>query len=218
MRADNENPKNIKTWVKTALGQEKAGLVLLNGALVNVYTGEMQQNCSVGVKGNRIVYVGQDPRYLIGDSTHVIDAGGMYITPGFIDPHTHLDGIFLCAEYARYAVAHGNTTAVTESGMMANAAGRDGVLWFIEESRNLPLRIFILAPSMVPPFPEYETSRGFSFDEFKELIREDFVLGVGETYWPRVTDLDQRTIERYALTQELVRPGRVMPRVPEGRS
>ncbi|MBW2039705.1 MAG: adenine deaminase [Deltaproteobacteria bacterium] len=203
MRAGGDNGERIGGRIKSALGQEKADLVMLNGSLVNVYTGEIQKNCSVGIKGARIVYVGKDPRHLIGDGTQVIDASGMYITPGFIDPHTHLDSIFQCAEYARYAVPHGNTTAVSESAMIANAAGKNGVAWFIEDSRDLPLRIFVLTPSMIPPFPEYEGSKGFSFEDFQELIKEDFVLGVGETYWPRVVDLDERAIKRYALAQEL---------------
>ncbi len=203
MKEGEVSGEQIRRSIRTALGEEKADLVALNGSLVNVYTGEMQDNCSVGIKGARIAYVGEDSRHLIGDGTHVIDARGMYITPGFIDPHTHLDSIFQCAEYARYAVPHGNTTAISESAMIANATGRDGVRWFIEDTRDLPLRIFILAPSMIPPFPEFETSKGFSFEDFQEVIREDLVLGVGETYWPRVIGLDERALERYAVTQKL---------------
>ena len=195
--------ETIGRMVKTALGEGKADLMVLNGYLLNVYTGEIQNNYSVGTKGHKIVYVGEDPGYLIGDMTHVIDASGMYIAPGFIDPHTHLDSIFQCGEYARYAVPHGNTTAISEVSMVANAAGREGVNWFISSSRDLPLRIFILAPPMVPPFPEFETSFGFSFDDFKALITKEFVVGVGETYWPRIIDLDERAIERYELAQKM---------------
>ena len=195
--------QEIRRLIRTSLGEDKADFIILNGTLVNVYTGEIQENCSVGVKGKKIISVGEDLRHLIGDSTHVIDARGMHITPGFIDPHTHLDSIFQCAEYARYAVPHGNTTAVTESSMIANAEGMNGVAWFIKDTRDLPLRIYILAPSMIPPFPEFETSKGFSLEDFQEVIKKDFVLGIGETYWPMVIDLDQRAIERYALAHTL---------------
>jgi adenine deaminase len=195
--------REIRSLIKTALGEEEADLVILDGTLVNVYTGEIQESCSVGVKGTKIVSVGGDLRRLIGKSTRIIDAGGMYITPGFIDPHNHLDSIVQCAEYARYAVPHGNTTVVTESAMLANAAGRDGINWFIDDSRDLPLRIFLLTPSMIPPFPAFETSKGFSLADFHELITRDFVLGVGETYWPLVVDGDERAMSRYAISQEL---------------
>jgi adenine deaminase len=198
-----ETHNTISHLIRTALGEEKADLVVLDGDLVNVYTGKIQKQCSVGIKGTRIVSVGEDLSSLIGNSTHVIDAQGQYITPGFIDPHTHLDSICQCAEYARYAVPHGNTTAVTESAMIANAAGRDGVAWFVEDTRDLPLRIYLSTPSMVPPFPAFETSMGFSLEAFEELIREDFVLGVGETYWPLVLDMDERAMVQYAIAQAM---------------
>ena len=204
MKREKENMgQEIQRLIKTALGEEKADLVLRDGALVNVYTGEIQQNCSVAIKGTRICSVGEDLSRLIGDNTRVIDARGKHITPGFIDPHTHLDSIFQCAEYARYAVPHGNTTAVTESSMIANAEGLQGVTWFIEDSRDLPLRIFILAPSLIPPFPALETSAGFSFDDFQEVITKDFCLGIGESYWPLVVERDERAMERYAMAQAL---------------
>jgi len=199
----NSNGEAIRRQVRTALGQEKADLVVVDGSLVNVYTAEIQKHYSVGVKGNRIVYVGEGPNYLIGPETTVVNAQGMYITPGFLDPHTHLDGVFRCAEYARHAVPHGNTTAISESAMVANAAGSEGVAWFCEATRDLPLRILILAPSMIPPFPEFETSKGFSYDDFATLLGQDFVLGIGETYWPRVTNLDERAVTRYALAEQL---------------
>jgi adenine deaminase len=193
----------IRNLIKTALGDGKADLVVLNGSLVNVYSGEIQEPCSVGITGARIAAVGEDLSYLIGEGTRVIDAKGQYVTPGFIDPHTHLDSIVQCAEYVRYAVPHGNTTAVTETSMIGNAAGKEGVGWFMEDTRDLSLRIYILTPSMAPPFPALETSKGFSREDFQEMIREDRVLGVGETYWPLVLDMDERAMALYAIAREM---------------
>jgi adenine deaminase len=191
----------ISDLIKTAMGEEKADLVVLNGSLVNVYIGEIEEPCSVGIKGTRIAAVGEDLSHLIGEGTRIIDAEGHYITPGFIDPHTHLDSIVQCAEYARYAVPHGNTTAVTETSMIGNAAGKEGVGWFMEDTRDLPLRMYLLTPSMAPPFPALETSKGFSLEAFQEMIKEDRVLGVGETYWPLVLDMDERAMAQYAIAQ-----------------
>ncbi|MGH6632360.1 N-acyl-D-amino-acid deacylase family protein [Sphingopyxis sp.] len=42
----------------------------------------------VAIRGDRIVYVGKAGRYSAGK---VIDAKGMIVAPGFIDPHTHAD-------------------------------------------------------------------------------------------------------------------------------
>jgi len=47
---------------------------------------------AVAVKGNRIIYVGDDngAENLRGDQTRVIDGQGRTLTPGFIDTHVHL--------------------------------------------------------------------------------------------------------------------------------
>ena len=185
---ENDGGPEISRRIRVALGEEKADLVVLNGALVNVYTGEIQRGCSVAVTNQWICSVGEDLSRLIGTDTRVIDARGAYIAPGFIDPHTRLDSIFQCAEYARYAVPRGNTTAVTESSTIANAEGLREVTWFIEDSQGLPLRIYILAPSLIPPFPALETSAGFSFADFKTVITQDICLGLGESYWPLVVE------------------------------
>jgi adenine deaminase len=200
---ENDEGSEIARRIRVALGQEKADLVILNGALVNVYTREIQRGCSVAVAGPWICSIGEDLTQLIGAATQVIDAQGAYITPGFIDPHTHLDSIFQCAEYARYAVPRGNTTAVTETSMIANAQGIKGVTWFIEDSQGLPLRIYILAPSLIPPFPALETSAGFSFADFQTVMMHERCLGIGESYWPLVVEADERAMTRYALAHSL---------------
>lgn len=53
------------------------------------------ENGSILVKNGRIVFVGPDVKakeYLeqIQEQVHVIDASGKIVTPGLIDPHTHL--------------------------------------------------------------------------------------------------------------------------------
>ena len=42
----------------------------------------------IGIKGDKIVHIGKIPE---GEADEVIDAEGLYITPGFIDIHTHGD-------------------------------------------------------------------------------------------------------------------------------
>ena len=50
---------------------------------------------SLAVKSGRFVAVGsiQDVGNLVSSSTEVINAEGMTITPGFIDAHTHPEGV-----------------------------------------------------------------------------------------------------------------------------
>ena len=71
----------------------------------------------VAVRGDRIAAIGA-PGTLRG--RRVVDAGDRYVTPGFIDPHTHSDLSILLHPRAETAVRQGVTTHVTGNcGMSA---------------------------------------------------------------------------------------------------
>ena len=197
------NTRRVRELIATAQGRKKADVVIENIQLVNVYSREIHPSFSVGISQDRIAYVGPEPDPLIGPKTQVVAGRGKYLLPGFIDAHTHLDSIFTCGAYSPYALATGNTTAITEMAMIANVQGRTGVDWFMEEAGRQPLRIFFLAPALTPPYPELETSQGLSREAFRRILKKPLVLGVGEAYWPRVTGLDPRVMSAYALALRL---------------
>ena len=71
----------------------------------------------VGVRGDRVAAVGR-PGTL--QAPAVVEAGGRYVCPGFIDPHTHSDVSILLHPRADSAVRQGVTTHVTGNcGMSA---------------------------------------------------------------------------------------------------
>ena len=194
------NQKQRAEMIQTALGRAKADEVFTGGQLVNVYSGEIIPHLWVAFKGDHVAYVGPSHPELIGEKTRVHELEGRFLLPGFIDGHTHLDSIFQVKSYAEYALAYGNTTAVSEVAMIANAYGVKGVEFFLQETEDLPLRVFVLAPPLVPPFPELETSRAFPASFFRKLLANNRCLGVGETYWPKVIGLEERALRQYQLS------------------
>lgn len=72
--------------------EDKADLVLKNGF---VYTVDKDRSVAqaVAVKGDAIVYVGDDAgvEAFVGEKTTVIDLAGKMVLPGFIDSHAHAD-------------------------------------------------------------------------------------------------------------------------------
>jgi adenine deaminase len=200
MRRIPMNQKQRTEMVKTALGKAHADYVFTGGHLVNVYSGEIIPELWVAFKGDYVVYIGPPFSPIIGEKTIVHELEGRFLLPGFIDGHTHLDSIFKVKSYAEYALAYGNTTAVSEVAMIANAYGVKGVEYFLQETEDLPLRVFVLAPPLVPPFPELETSRAFPASFFRKLLDTDRCLGVGETYWPNIVGLEERAISQYQLS------------------
>ncbi|MEM7000105.1 MAG: amidohydrolase family protein [Pseudomonadota bacterium] len=62
--------------------------LLIRGGTVVDGTGAPPRIANVGVRGRHIAYVGAAEI----QAEQVIDAAGLYVSPGFIDPHTHATG------------------------------------------------------------------------------------------------------------------------------
>ena len=65
-----------KDLLAVAKGLKPADLVIQNGKIVNVYSGEIYDG-GVAVCGDTIAAVG-DVAYCVGENTRVVDAGGKY--------------------------------------------------------------------------------------------------------------------------------------------
>lgn len=63
--------------------------VLIRGGSVYDGTGGAPRQADVGILGDRILFIGDAPVGVVPG--RVIDARGLIVAPGFIDPHTHTD-------------------------------------------------------------------------------------------------------------------------------
>ena len=71
-------------------------------------TGSPLFTADIALVGDRIVAVGD----IENDARTTIDAEGLIVSPGFIDPHTHFDAQLLWDGAAKPALEHGVTTIV----------------------------------------------------------------------------------------------------------
>jgi N-acyl-D-amino-acid deacylase len=74
----------------------------------------------VALRGARIAAIGA-PGSFSGNGARVVDAGDAYVTPGFVDPHTHSDLTILESPLAESALRQGVTTHVTGNCGMSPA-------------------------------------------------------------------------------------------------
>src|ERR1700722_1155870 len=84
-----------------------ADLVIRNGTVADG-TGDRLRRADVAVEGDRITEVGDD----VGRGRREIDAEGLLVTPGFVDPHTHYDGQATWDPVLAPSAYHGVTTVV----------------------------------------------------------------------------------------------------------
>lgn len=91
-----------------AFYQRKPDIIIRNGTIVDG-TGKMPYYADIAIIGDRIDYIGN----LKGVSAPLeIDAHHKYVTPGFIDAHSHSDGTIFSHPECQSAVRQGVTTEI----------------------------------------------------------------------------------------------------------
>jgi adenine deaminase len=193
----------LKRLLDVAQGSAPADVVIRNGKLVNVFTDNIEENTAILIKDGRIVAMEEDNGKASFAGATEIDAEGAYLCPGFIDAHTHLDSMFPYHEFVPFSLRGGTTTIITECAMAAGACGMKGVESFVESTKGYPLRCYFVAPPMTPPFPKMERAAPFTLKEFSTLLKREDFLGIGEAYWTRMVEGDDRVLKQAALAQSL---------------
>jgi adenine deaminase len=200
--ADKEQMRQL---MKVALGKAEADLAIVNGDMVNVYTGEVLRGDTVLIKGDRIAYVGQNAAGAIGPSTEVIDAAGKTLIPGLIDGHTHI-WQFSVNELLKYCMKGGTTTFVTETVEIAFVLGYTGIVQTLRAYQNQPIKILATAPPMVAISP-VARQHPITLKELGKLLKRKDIIGLGEAYWGGVVDGDERVLSFMA---EAARAGKTL--------
>jgi len=168
--------------MQVALGEAPASLAVINGDIVNVYTGEIQPGQTILTAGDKIAYIGTHYQQSIGPETVVIDAAGKTVCPGFIDGHTHVVYPYLPEALFPHAVRNGVTAIVTELVEVIMPMGYRGAQEVLKWFAAQPIKYF----TMIPPMPSISpTLQGHTItvEQMSRLFRRPDVLGLGEIYW-----------------------------------
>ena len=191
--------------VDVAMGRRPADMVLRNGRLLNVYSGEIIPHTDVAICGSRIAYVGNDASHTIGAETEVIEVNGRYLIPGLCDGHMHVEsGMITVTEFARAVIPHGTTSMFIDPHEIANVLGLAGVKLMHDEAAVQPINVYVQVPSCVPSAPGLETpGASIGPDDVAEAMRWPHIIGLGEMMnFPGVYHNDDKMHAEMAATMK----------------
>ena len=185
---------------KVAMGDSKADIILQNCSLVSVYTNEILPQIQIAIVNERIAYVGPDASHSLGPKTVVMDLKGKYVTPGFADPHIHIDQFVLPSELAKKSLLCGVTSLFSDPIDIVSVCGYRGFNEFTKLTENLPIRFFHVVPGGLPVDRKFSHGKTLSPSEIKTAIKKPNVLGLGEVFsWTKVTTRDSNTMKTLSM-------------------
>lgn len=186
-----------ESMIQTALGQKRPDLVLQNGKIINVFTGEIVAG-DVAITDGVITGIGK----YSGETN--IDLDGKYVAPGLINAHCHVESSMVtppayCIEELKWGV----TTVITDPHEITNVAGGDGVQFMLDASENLPMNYYVQLPSCVPATPFEHAGAEFTAEKMAPFMAHERVLGLGEMMnYPGVSGCDPQVMAKLELCKD----------------
>jgi len=169
--------KELSKLINVSRGRARADLKITNCHVVDVFNREVF-DADIYIVDGMIAGFGEP---WFPQAVKVVDAGGGYVVPGFIDSHLHIESSHLSpAEYSRLVVPCGTTTVIADPHEIVNVCGLDGFDYMLQATENLPLSVFLQIPSCVPCTPYENSGARIDAAEMAKRIDHPRVLGLGE--------------------------------------
>lgn len=189
------NTSSLKKRIKVAKKEIKADVVVKNGRIVNVFTGDITEG-DIAIADGYIAGIGQY------EGEEVIDAHNKFIVPGFIDGHMHIESTMLTPnELSKVLIQHGVTTVMADPHEIANVAGVDGINFMLNSSEELPIDVFIMLPSCVPATSFENSGATLAAEDLQPFYSHPRVLGLAELMdFPSIVNLNEGMLDKIINT------------------
>lgn len=165
---------------EVAAGTRSADTILRNGRVVDVFMGQIRR-VDVAISGTRVALVG-DASFAEGSHTEVIDCGGRFILPGFIETHMHVGGSQLGIEQlAEVLLSRGTVVLATDFYEPAYIGGMKAAYELLDHAAETGLDV-VLSPTFFPATGngDYGNVGRSSFEDLEGLLKRDDCVEIRE--------------------------------------
>ncbi len=189
--------------IDVGLGREPADVIVSGGQIVSVHTNELLR-ADVAIASGRIAAVGELLQSTRGPKTRVVDASGMFVSPGLIDGHLHYHHTYLDpAEASKLLLRSGITGTADGFYGEAIVGGLEAVRALKQAADKLKIRLIFLAPTSA-----YLQNRMFgltpakavSIKDLHEMLDWEGCYGLDETPFSSVIDKDEGMLGLFEAT------------------
>ena len=187
---------SLEEKIRIASGEGIVDLLIKNGRVVNVFSGEIDKK-DVAIFGGVIVGFGDYK------ARKIIDANGDFLCPALIDGHVHVESSMVTIpEFARAVLPNGTTTVVIDPHEIANVLGIEGIRFMAESARTIPLNVFIMLPSCVPATHMETAGTNLKANDLKPLFKEPWAIGLAEMMnFPGVIYRDPEVLKKIEMAK-----------------
>jgi len=189
----------LRNLIDAAAGRRISDLVIKNCRIVNVLSGEISSG-EVAIFDGKIIGMGS----VEYDGKKIVDAGGKYLAPGFIDAHIHIESSYLSPEQlGRIVVPCGTTCLVADPHEIANVCGLDGLQYMLDAAQRTKLNIVYAMPSCVPATPFEDAGACLEAVDMEKLLGDENFFGLGEFMnAPGIINCDDKVLDKILLAKK----------------
>lgn len=165
---------SLEKFIKVALGESPADLLLKNCMIINTFSAEVLKG-SIAICEDRIAGLGEY------EALEVIDMKGMFAAPGFIDAHVHIESSMSGpAGFAKAVLPHGTTAVVADPHEIANVLGSKGINYMLDSSEGQPMSFYFALPSCVPATHMETSGAVLDAEDLRNFYRHPRVIALAE--------------------------------------
>jgi len=144
----------------------------------------------------------------IEDIVRTAEGPDVYIIPGLIDSHIHIESSMVTPGAFGYeAVKHGTVGVISDPHEIANVLGWRGVEFMINDAARSPLQFWFGAPSCVPA-TAFETSGAMiTGEEIEEIMKRPDIKYLSEMMnFPGVIYRDKEVLRKITAARKAGKP------------